>query len=382
MKILYYATAYHAKHGGSTHAKAFVEECLRHPLVTGIQVFPLSSSGATEKKKSGIKKFLKENSLLQMFFFWRRNRFHLVELEKQIKAFRPDVIHVRLDSNFLQIKKLKALFPGVIVSTEVNASPFDESFKHIAFREIYRRIEKRFLSKADLNFFVSDELRRKIMGNASELNRDFVVQNGVDLALFTRRNAVTRNEHVGKTLIYVGTIDGHKAIDELLRGFKIASDKYNNLRLLLVGDGPAKGEIESLARELQLDNLVTFTGWVRHEEIPSYLEHADIAIHHKANPYMSAIKIFEYMAMELPVIGPDIPSVTEIFREGENIVLTKADPLSIAAKIAYLMNDEELQQRIAKNGSALVRGHYTWAANADFIVRRIQERLELKKTDS
>lgn len=285
MKILYYATAYHARHGGSTHAKAFVEECRKNDMVSEIRVYPPSAPAVSHNAPQGFRKFLKKNPVFQPFLFWRRNKFHLAGIRTFIETFKPDVLHIRLDSNFLQIKTLQDWFPQLLITTEVNASPFDESFRDILFRAYFRRLERRYLSIADLNFFVSGELRTKIMDRDVSEARDFVVQNGVDVSLFRKQENSRPHSHE-KWIVYIGTIDTHKQIDLLLKGFKKAHDIRPDLHLLLIGDGPAQAEMRQLVNALGIEARVHFTGWIKHQDIPAHLVDADIAIHHHANPYM------------------------------------------------------------------------------------------------
>ena len=163
MKILYYSTAYNASHGGSLHSKAFVKWAQKSKDVEKIKVFPEKKGILPSAESSYIRKLIKSISLLQIFFFYRRNEMNYNELVQEIRIEKPDVLQIRLDSNFLQIKNLKEEFPNLIITTEVNASPFDESFKNIAFRFHFRNLERKVLCLADANFFVSDYLRKRIM---------------------------------------------------------------------------------------------------------------------------------------------------------------------------------------------------------------------------
>lgn len=376
IKILYYSTAYGATHGGSTHARAFVENCKQaDTLVSDIRVFPDVKQKGHVNTPS-LRKFAKTRMLLP-FRFARRNRFHLNDIKKVIREFQPDVVHIRLDSNFLQIKKLKEAFPKVIVTAEVNASPFDESFKGIPFEHFFRKLERNYLSASDLNFFVSERLRSRIMTNEVHPARDFVVQNGVDISLF-RRKAEFSKRGYNKTVIYIGTLDRHKRIDMLLGGFRIAIEKYPELRLVIVGDGPDRVMLEEMSRRYGLSESVVFTGRVSHEKIPAYLENADIAIHPYANDYMSPLKLFEYMAMELPVIGPDTQAVREVFTDEKNIMLTSGTVEDIARKIELFVSDKELQTRISRAGYNLVTTRFTWEANVLFILGKMLDKLNDK----
>jgi len=190
MKILYYSTAYYAEHGGSNHSRAFVEWARKNDDVEQVIVFP--SQGNSRKPMTvsigggALSKFLKGQGITTVFRFLRRSKFHQVDILRIIEEQQPDAIIMRLDGNFPQITKIKQKFPHILVATEVNASPFDESFRGISFRSFFQRQERRHLANADLNFFVSNTLRKNIMGGRSLDQRDVVLANGVAPGLFAR----------------------------------------------------------------------------------------------------------------------------------------------------------------------------------------------------
>src|SRR5690606_3433789 len=124
-----------------------------------------------------------------------------------------------------------------------------------------------------------------------------------------------------------------------------------------------------------LTNSVSITGWVNHNEIPDYLSKIDIAIHHSANPYMSPLKIFEYMAMGLPVIGPDIPSVREIFINGEDILLVDQKSSDLSEKMMYLIKNDSERIRIAESGREKIIQKYGWDTNVETILSVMQNKL-------
>jgi glycosyltransferase involved in cell wall biosynthesis len=391
MKLIYYSTAYFTSHGGSIHSKHFFEEANKHALVNSMLLFPefkgtLITSSREGKVKKYIRNALRKSSLLQIFFFYRRNRFNLKTLIAFLERERPDAIIIRTDSNFLQIHHLRRMFPELIIGVEVNASPFDESFRNIAFRSYFQRLERQALSKAHFNFFVSAYLRHNIMLNECSENRDIIVHNGVDISVFfDRKNRQGIRQKLclpqdRLILGYIGTLDSHKKIDNLLRAFANCVDQNPSLYLVIIGDGGDFQNLKALCANLGLQNNVKFTGWVKHETVPEYLNTFDIAIHHSANPYMSPLKIFEYLAVGLPVIGPDIAAVKEIFINGKHLVLTNGTIDDITEKILILVNDSLFAKDIAAAGNKILIENYTWYKQTDKILNTIHSKLLTKQS--
>lgn len=374
--ILYYSNAFIANHGGRLHSEAFLREAKKNKNVNSILIHPAPSVKSSVKtaNKNWLRNTLKSNSFLQVFFLFRRNYQSFKEIVPIIQANKIDCVHIRLDSSFLIIRKLRKLFPTLLITTEVNASPFDENFKNIAFLNYFKNLERKCLLESDANFFVSKFLLNNIMKTPLD-SRDFVAHNGVDLELFKYTVDKRKSEII--TFGYIGTLDSHKNLNILIDAFKIVDKQYpGKLKLLIVGDGPMLPELENYVKVNNLLESVIFTGWIKHEEIIDYLHKMNIAIHHSANPYMSPLKIFEYMAVGLPVIGPDIPAVREIFEDQKDIILVKNSKKDLVDKMSYLIGNREVRENIAKTGCHKVREYYGWNSNADFIINVIKDKID------
>ncbi len=382
MKLIYYTTAYYASHGGSIHSRHFFEESEKHPLINQVSIFPKQASFAdrSDMSKKSWRTWIRSIPLLQILFFYRRNNFHLRNLIKTIKAEKPDAIVIRVDSNFLQIEKLRAMFPRLTLAAEINASPFDESFKNIAFRNFFRSLERKAYSLSDRNFFVSDHLRKKIMGASLNVERDLVVHNGVDTNIFKpQKNShdVLKQWNIPPediVLGYIGTLDAHKRIDTLVQAFHVVAQTRKEVRLVIIGDGEDRQRLEALVAELKINDRVSFLRWQPHSTIPHLLSRFNIAIHHYASDYMSPLKLFEYMACKLPVIGPNTHAVKEIFTNGEHLCITDGTKEDIARQMERLISDKSAREAIAEGGYQLITQKFTWRHNADFIIRHLAQK--------
>ena len=374
LKLLYYSNAFIASHGGKLHSEAFLKEAKKNNRIEKITVYPTPVDihrSFSNSNSNGFRSHLKKSGIFQVFFFLRRNFNSYKEIEKVIIERKPDAIHIRLDSNFLIIDKLKKRFKNLIVSTEVNASPFDENFENILFPDYFRKMERKLLWKADANFFVSGFLRSSILGVYDD-SRDFVVQNGVDLDLFSVEYEIPEKREK-LTFGYVGTIDYHKKLKSLIDAFGLVHTENQNTDLVIVGDGPMYLDLKQYIANKGLENAVTITGWINHEEIVNYLLKFDVAIHHYANKYMSPLKIFEYMAVGLPVIGPDIPSVREVFDQDKDIILVKNSIEDLANKMSFYIQNPYERSRIAEKGKNKIRTQYGWDSNVDLILTQLQK---------
>lgn len=379
LKIIYFSNAFIADHGGRLHSEAFLKEANLNKDVFQIEPYPKPSVRSTEQKKvlqGGYRKRFKNNSLLQILFFYRRNLKSFKEISKLLRNEFSDfnVLHIRVDSNFLIIPRLKKAFPHLIITTEVNASPFDENFNNIGFVERFKKMESNSLEASDANFFVSNYLKDSIMVSSSG-KRDFVVHNGVALESFPTKE-ISNLENRNLVFGYVGTLDYHKNLFNLIDAFKETYEKYDHsIKLKIFGDGPMYNELSNYIKSLGLSTAVELKGWIVHSEVAANLKNIDIAIHHSANPYMSPLKIFEYMAVGVSVIGPDIPAVREIFEDKKEIILVENTTEDLVSKMSYLIENREKRNEIAKTGNIKVRESFGWDSNALNIINVMKSKL-------
>ncbi len=383
MKLLYYSTAYHATHGGSIQSIEFYNSLIKFDQIEKTEIYPEGIPAVNEKKsiKKSIRHLLRMIPLLQVFFFYRKNKMYLKGVEECIQKFNPEVIVLQIDSNFLQIKKLRSKFPKLIISTQVNASPFDEPFKNIAFKKYFIKKQSLFYSNSDYNFFISGFLREHIMGDLMNADRDKIVHNGTDISKFKqlpeKEKLRVKNKYPKDQFIvgYIGTLDFHKKVDLLLLSLQKLIEK--DIILVIIGNGPAMSSLEAMAKGLNIEDKVIFKGWVDHDLMNENLNCFDLAIHHHANEYMSPLKIFEYLATGLPVIAPNIPAVREILQDEVEVILTQPTVESITDNILSLYYDQGKRSLLASRGASKIRENFTWMAYTKNIVETLDAKNRL-----
>lgn len=142
-------------------------------------------------------------------------------------------------------------------------------------------------------------------------------------------------------LIYVGRLGPEKNIPFLLRSFAGVVQAYDNVGLLLVGDGPEKDNLEDRVRHMGLENCVRFTGLVPYEKMPSYLAMADGFVSASVSE-VHPLSVIEAMASGLPVLGIRSPGIEDTVEDGNTGFLSEKDDLAgFTAKLVRLVTDHE-----------------------------------------
>jgi glycosyltransferase involved in cell wall biosynthesis len=209
----------------------------------------------------------------------------------------------------------------------------------------------------------SEESKRVVMSSDRiPAERISVIYNGVDIAKFgdmydtdeTRRELGVQP---GTRLIgYVGRLTHEKGGQDLLvRAVARARQGGRDVRLVVVGDGPMRADLEALAANL--GEPVIFTGL--RADVARLLAAMDIFVLpslHEALP----IAALEAMATGLPVIATSVGGTPEVVRDGESGLLVPAsDEEGLYEAIIRMLDDQGLAERLAMAGRERVRADFT-----------------------
>jgi glycosyltransferase involved in cell wall biosynthesis len=142
-------------------------------------------------------------------------------------------------------------------------------------------------------------------------------------------------------IAYAGGFGPHRGIDTLLRALPLVRDRIPDARLVLMGAGEGESELRELAVALQVSTAVDFTGWVGLDEMRRRLASASVgAVPHERSEHTETTvphKLFQYMAMGLPVVVTDCAPLARIVGEtGCGRVATAGDAASLADAIVEL----------------------------------------------
>lgn len=118
-------------------------------------------------------------------------------------------------------------------------------------------------------------------------------------------------------LLNLGRLGTEKNLPELVRFFKDAHDKHAELVFLIVGDGPAKTELEKLAKELGVEDSVIFTGMVDPSEVQKYYQLGDIFVSASTSE-TQGLTYIEAAANGLPLLCRQDPCLDDVLKQGEN----------------------------------------------------------------
>jgi hypothetical protein len=173
---------------------------------------------------------------------------------------------------------------------------------------------------------------------------------GLSMGLIRFLSSETKKEVIKEavySILFFVTISGFLA-SFLLYAFAKVCRQRSGLRLVLIGDGPARATLESLAAELGIAERVAFTGSLPFEEVPCYLKSADMFTFASITETQGLVTI-EAMAAGLPIVAVDGSGTRDIVEHGKQGLLVENDAEALAQGIETLLSNPERLKRFKAN---------------------------------
>lgn len=311
--------------------------------------------------------------------------YSLVAYRRLVSAareFQPDVVYERYNLFLLAgvMLKWRRRLPLLL---EVNAPLAQERglFGGLGLPWLARWAEGVAWRGADFVLPVTQVLASHVRERGVPDQRIVVIPNGINQAHFSQAplpaDARARLGWPDALVVgFTGFVRDWHGVDRVVRWLATAAAPAN-ARLLVVGDGPARPDIERLAVDLGVAGRIRFTGFVPRDEVPAYVAAFDIALQPAVVPYASPLKLFEYLALEKAIIAPRSPNIEEVLDDGQNALLfDELRPGSFEEAMTRLCSDAGLRQRMGEAaGKTITRMGLTWTRNAERIVELARQGL-------
>lgn len=375
MKILYHHRIA-SKDGQYVHVEELTEALKRlgHEIImVSPDVMESSSFGSEGGLVPLLKRFIPGfiYELLELSYAL----YAYLKLSRAVKQHQPDCLYERYNLYSpagVWIKRRYKL-PMLL---EVNAPIFQErsKFNGIAIPWLARWSERYTWTSADIVLPVTQVLANYVKDAGVDESRITVIPNGIDPRKFERvLDNVEAKKHLGlegrQILGFTGFVrewHGLERVVDLLKGHPDGQERH----LLVVGDGPARCDIEKRAAKLNVSDKVTFTGIVPRDEVANYVAAFDVALQPDVVAYASPLKLFEYMALGKAIVAPDTQNIREVLENNVNAILFDLDrPGAMLEAVESLCKDKALRHRVANAACEEIEaGGYTWLNNAGRVI--------------
>jgi phosphatidylinositol alpha 1,6-mannosyltransferase len=286
-----------------------------------------------------------------------------LDVSSQIDHFRPDLIHVLnpFSLGLVGMKQARRLGVPLVASYHTDIPGFLERWGFDLLVEPLWAYLLWLHGQADLNLCPSEATRAELA--ARHFPRLKVWSRGVDATRFhpARRSAAWRHRlsqgHPdAPLLLYVGRLSPEKRVDWLQ---SVLTD-LPEVRLALVGDGPARPTLERLFDR----SRVVFTGYLRGDDLANAYAAADIFVFPAANETFGNV-VLEAMASGLPVVAARSGGPLDSVVEGETgLLFAPQDNAALRAAVRQMVHNPTLASQLGRAGRARAE-RLTWSGVLD-----------------
>ena len=289
----------------------------------------------------------------------------LRQLEKLLRAQKPDLVHTHSGKAGI-LGRLAAKRAGVPLIIHHIHGPSFGKFQGALANFIFTAAEKHAAKVTD-HFFCSASAMTKLylaagIGKPEMFTRIFSGFNlepflnaTNDLAL-RKKLDLDENDFVIGKIARLFKLKGHA---DLIKAFAKILPQVPHARLLFVGDGILRGEIEKQARELNIRDKIIFTGLVSPSEVARYVGLMDCLAHLSYREALSRA-LPQALAAGKPVIAYDFDGADEICLENETGFLIRTGDIETAAqKLLQLARDAELRKKLGQRGQQFVKENFS-----------------------
>ena len=177
--------------------------------------------------------------------------------------------------------------------------------------------------------------------------------------------------HGGRKFVlgYLGIINEQDGVDHLVRAVAhlVKVKGFHDFRAVVVGSGPALELVRALARSLEVEDFLSFPGYLNGETLLAYISAFDIGVIpdplNEANDLMSMNKVFEYCALGIPIACYPLRETKQLLGEA-GVYAPSPDPVGLAEACLSLMQDEALRARSAAAAAKLSAETFLWENEA------------------
>ncbi|TMB45993.1 MAG: glycosyltransferase family 4 protein [Chloroflexi bacterium] len=203
-----------------------------------------------------------------------------------------------------------------------------------------------------------------------------VIPNGIDLDVYKPGVPPIRHLRDEKiNILFVGRLEKRKGLGDLLRAYRFIQTRVPHTRLIIVGDGPLRGTIESYIARHRLPNVI-MAGYVPDSVKPRYFGSADIFCAPATGAESFGIVLLEALASGLPVVATEVPGYMSVLESGrDSITVQPRNWRELGASLVILARDADLRMRMGNYAHEKAQ-RYSWESVTADILHIYREALD------
>ncbi len=285
-------------------------------------------------------------SLLYSFIYFTES----IILANKLASEKITHVHVHFANVGATIMMIASKYTGISWSMTLHGT-VDYEYPHGIL--LGKKIESAKFTGCISNFGRAQALRTV---NHSHWNKLFIYRCGINVDSLPATGSRSDDE---TTIICIARMSSEKG----LMGLVSACSKLktiSNIRMILIGDGPDRDDIETAIVEFGLQDMFTLTGYLSEKEVLKYLANADVL----AVPSLMEgipVVLMEAMAMNVSVVAPRLSGIPELIDDQhDGLLYTPADWDDFQEKMRLLISDDELRKKLQSNATQKINSQFSF----------------------
>jgi glycosyltransferase involved in cell wall biosynthesis len=279
-------------------------------------------------------------------------------VRRLLGRIKPDIVHAHYATGYGLLGSLAAPSPYVL-------SVWGSDIYEYPRRSLVHAQLLRFnLGRADYICSTSLAMARETQRYTSKTVT--VTPFGVDCEVFAPKTGPKVGEEGPLVIGTVKTLDHPYGVEYLIRAFALVAELYTerDVRLVVAGDGPLRGPLEDLARQLGISGRVDFLGQIPQATVPTVLRSFDIFAALSLRESFG-VAVLEASACGIPVVASNVDGLPEVVEDGvTGFLVPPADPSAAAAMLAWLLGNKSAREEMGVAGRSFVLKRYEWERTA------------------
>lgn len=296
-----------------------------------------------------------------------------------IGKIKPDIIHAVWIQDAGYLAALSGFYPFFLMTfgSDVLIRPYMNNNQ--------MKITQYVLSKADSIACDCEIVKDEIIKISDYYkNKVFTFIWGVDFDVFNQNN---KNSNIlesldwqdKKIVIITRQLEVIYGLNYMISAIPEVIKKIPDARFIFCGDGEEKDNLKKLVNHLDVDDYVYFVGFIEHNELPNYLNNADIYVSTSLSDGTS-VSLLEAFACGKPVVVTDVPANLEWVKDGENgYIVPRCDSKILAEKTITLLEDEDMRRKMGQKNIEIVKEKASWDKNFEIIEKIYENLIRSKK---
>lgn len=245
------------------------------------------------------------------------------------------------------------------------------AFQYILLKPLIRRVWR----QANIVVALSEEGREDAWRTDSGRHIE-IIPNGINTDEFCPRPDVRMARRTTDSRVWIictSRLVARKGVDYLIKALPALKRYYGNFVVQIIGDGNIKEKLIKLTKDLDVEDMVQFRGYLKHDKLPGEYQASDIFVLPSLTEAFCNSRI-EAMACGLPIVTTNTGGVRAVMGERRGIiadngfVVSPRAPEALCSTLEALIKDEDLREEMGQKSLEHI-AKFTWESVTDSYVR-------------